>query len=105
MLKFQYLKLLSIIIPKQSILNQQSGIKKYQTTPNNKRLHKMIEDLIHQIDSERNFFSIQNSSSIEIEKFINLSYFPSLSLFNGTIFINSKKYKTYLENECKKKWS
>ena len=63
---------------------------------------KMIEDLIHQIDSERNFFSIQNMASIEIEKFINLSYFPSLSLFNGTIFINSKKYKTYLENECKK---
>ena len=63
---------------------------------------KMIEDLIHQIDSERNFFSIQNMASIEIEKFINLSYFPSLSLFNGTIFINSKKYKTYLQNECKK---
>ena len=62
----------------------------------------MIEDLINQIDSERNFFSIQNMASIEIEKFINLSYFPSLSLFNGTIFINSKKYKTYLENECKK---
>ncbi len=64
--------------------------------------HKMIEDLIHQIDSERKFFSIHNKSSIDIEKSINLSYFPSFSLFNGTIFINSKKYKTYLENKCKK---
>ncbi len=63
-----------------------------------------INNVISEIDPERNFFSIENLSTINNDiSCLNNDFYNAKSIFNGTIFLDSKKYKNYLEEDSRKK--
>jgi glycine/D-amino acid oxidase-like deaminating enzyme len=63
-----------------------------------------IDNVINEIDPERKFFSLENLSTITDDiSYLNNDFYKAKSLFNGTIFLDSRKYKNYLEEDSRKK--
>tara|TARA_B110000263_G_scaffold90736_1_gene79337 strand:- start:1233 stop:2288 length:1056 start_codon:yes stop_codon:yes gene_type:complete len=63
-----------------------------------------INNVINVIDPERKFFSLESLSTINDDtSYLNNDFYNGKSLFNGTIFLDSRKYKKYLEEDSRKK--